>query len=66
MKDARLTLRISEQEKKEIEVIAAKRDVSVAQLVREVLRDYVAVNKSFQKIEITAEKLLGGQYNANI
>ena len=40
-KDARITLRISEQEKASIEAIAAKKDISVAQLVREVMRDFV-------------------------
>lgn len=41
IKDTKISLRISEQEKKQIEEAAARRDISVAQLIREAIRQYL-------------------------
>lgn len=41
MKDAKISVRLSEQEKKQLERIALNKDVSVAQIVREAIRKYM-------------------------
>ena len=39
MKDTKITIRISEAEKQKIFELAAKRDIPVSQLIRELCRD---------------------------
>ena len=39
MKDSNLTIRLSEQEKQKIKELAAKRDIPVSQLIRELCRE---------------------------
>lgn len=41
MKDARITIRINELEKEKIAAIAAKKDVPIAQIIREAIREYL-------------------------
>lgn len=45
MKDERITIRITEAEKERIKVIAAKRDIPVAQLIREAIKEYMEGGK---------------------
>ena len=40
-KDTKISLRISEQEKEAIEIVAALKDIPVAQLMREAIREYL-------------------------
>lgn len=42
MKDSTITVRISEQEKKMLMEVAARKDVAFSQLVREAIRQYIA------------------------
>jgi len=42
MKNSTITIRINEQEKERIAAIAAEKDVSVAQIIREAVREYIA------------------------
>ena len=44
MKTATIGLRISEQEKEQLEAIAAKRDVSLSQIIREIIKEYLKEN----------------------
>lgn len=39
MKDATITLRLTEEEKAKIREVAAKRDIPVSQLIRELCRE---------------------------
>lgn len=41
MKNSSITIRISEQEKEKITAIAASKDVPVAQIIREAIREYI-------------------------
>ena len=41
MKNSTITIRINEQEKTKIAEIAAAKDVPVAQIIREAIREYI-------------------------
>lgn len=41
MKNSTITIRINEQEKEKIAAIAAEKDVPVAQIIREAIREYL-------------------------
>ena len=44
MKNATISLRISEIEKKQLEQIAANKDIPISQLIRESIRYYLLMN----------------------
>lgn len=41
MKDEKITIRISEQEKTAIKAYAEKKDIPVSQIIREAIRNYI-------------------------
>lgn len=41
MKTATIGLRISEQEKAQLEIVAAKKDIPLSQLIREAIREFL-------------------------
>ena len=45
MKNATIGLRISEEEKQKLEEVAMIKDVSISQLIREMIRNYFGENK---------------------
>lgn len=45
MKDEKITIRISEEEKEQLKMIAAKRDIPMSQLIREAVRKLVETNQ---------------------
>ena len=40
-KDTTITIRITEQEKAQLKAIAARKDVPMSQLIRELVREYI-------------------------
>lgn len=45
MKDEKITIRISEEEKEQLKMIAAKRDIPMSQLIREAVRKLIETNQ---------------------
>ena len=45
MKDEKITIRINEEEKEQLKMIAAKRDIPMSQLIREAVRKLVETNQ---------------------
>lgn len=45
MKTATIGLRISEHEKKQLETIAAKKDIPLSQIIRELVKNYLKENE---------------------
>lgn len=45
MKDEKITIRISEEEKEQLKMIAAKRDIPMSQLIREAIRKLIETNQ---------------------
>ena len=45
MKDEKITIRISEEEKEQLKMIATKRDIPMSQLIREAVRKLVETNQ---------------------
>lgn len=41
MKTDKITIRISEEEKEQLKAIAAKKDVPMSQLIREMIKDFI-------------------------
>jgi predicted DNA binding CopG/RHH family protein len=41
MKNESITIRISEAEKEQLKAIAARKDVPMSQIIREVVKDYI-------------------------
>ena len=48
MKDAKITFRLSDEEKQKLEAIAKAKDIPVAQLIREAIRKEINNNGSTQ------------------
>lgn len=61
MKDATITIRISEQEKHYLMEAAARRDIALSQLIREALREYVEPTK--QELAVERFKAFAEQHN---
>lgn len=61
MKDATITIRISEQEKQYLMEAAARRDIALSQLIREALREYVEPTR--QELTVERFKAFVEQYN---
>ena len=62
MKDATITIRISEQEKHYLMEAAARKDIPLSQLIREALREYVEPTK--QQLTVERFKAFVEQYNS--
>ena len=45
MKDEKITIRISEEEKEQLKMIATKRDIPMSQLIREAVRKLIETNQ---------------------
>lgn len=45
MKDEKITIRISDEEKEQLKMIAAKRDIPMSQLIREAVRKLIETNQ---------------------
>ena len=45
MKDEKITIRISEEEKEQLKMIAAKRDIPMSQLIREAIRKLIETHQ---------------------
>ena len=45
MKDEKITIRISEEEKEQLKMIAAKRDIPMSQLIRKAVRKLIETNQ---------------------
>lgn len=45
MKDEKITIRINEEEKEQLKMIAAKRDIPMSQLIREAVRKLIETNQ---------------------
>ena len=41
MKDTSITIRLTEQEKERIKAVAAKKDIPVSQIIRELIKEYI-------------------------
>ena len=45
MKDEKITIRINEEEKEQLKMIAAKRDIPMSQLIREAVRKLIETSQ---------------------
>ena len=62
MKDEKITIRISEEEKEQLKMIAAKRDIPMSQLIREAVRKLVETNQEERVRDGYSSKLEDNNY----
>lgn len=62
MKDEKITIRISEEEKEQLKMIAAKRDIPMSQLIREAVRKLVETNQEERVKDGYSSKLEDNNY----
>lgn len=62
MKDEKITIRISEEEKKQLKMIAAKRDIPMSQLIREAVRKLIETNQEERVKDGYSSKLEDNNY----
>ena len=62
MKDEKITIRISEEEKEQLKMIAAKRDIPMSQLIREAVRKLVETNQEERVRDGYSSKLENNNY----
>ena len=62
MKDEKITIRISEEEKEQLKMIAAKRDIPMSQLIREAVRKLVETNQEERAKDGYSSKLEDNNY----
>ena len=62
MKDEKITIRISEEEKEQLKMIAAKRDIPMSQLIREAVRKLVETNQEERVKDGYSSKLENNNY----
>ena len=62
MKDEKITIRISEEEKEQLKMIAAKRDIPMSQLIREADRKLVETNQEERVKDGYSSKLEDNNY----
>lgn len=62
MKDEKITIRISEEEKEQLKIIAAKRDIPMSQLIREAVRKLIETNQEERVKDGYSSKLEDNNY----
>ena len=62
MKDEKITIRISEEEKEQLKMIAAKRDIPMSQLIREAVRKFIETNQEERVKDGYSSKLEDNNY----
>ena len=62
MKDEKITIRISEEEKEQLKMIAAKRDIPMSQLIREAVRKLIETNQEERVKDGYRSKLEDNKY----
>ena len=62
MKDEKITIRINEEEKEQLKMIAAKRDIPMSQLIREAVRKLVETNQEERVKDGYSSKLEDNNY----
>lgn len=62
MKDEKITIRISEEEKEQLKMIAAKRDIPMSQLIREAVRKFIETNQEERLKDGYSSKLEDNNY----
>lgn len=62
MKDEKITIRISEEEKEQLKMIAAKRDIPMSQLIREAVRKLIETNQEERVKDGYSSKLEDNNY----
>ena len=62
MKDEKITIRISEEEKEQLKMIAAKRDIPMSQLIREAVRKLIETNEEERVKDGYSSKLEDNNY----
>ena len=62
MKDEKITIRISEEEKEQQKMIAAKRDIPMSQLIREAVRKLIETNQEERVKDGYSSKLEDNNY----
>ena len=62
MKDEKITIRISEEEKEQLKMIAAKRDIPMSQLIREAVRKLIETNQEEKVKDGYSSKLEDNNY----
>lgn len=62
MKDEKITIRINEEEKEQLKMIAAKRDIPMSQLIREAVRKLIETNQEERVKDGYSSKLEDNNY----
>ena len=62
MKDEKITIRINEEEKEQLKIIAAKRDIPMSQLIREAVRKLIETNQEERVKDGYSSKLEDNNY----
>lgn len=62
MKDEKITIRISEEEKEQLKMIAAKRDIPMSQLIREAVKKLIETNQEERVKDGYSSKLEDNNY----
>ena len=62
MKDEKITIRISEEEKEQLKMIAAKRDIPMSQLIRKAVRKLIETNQEERVKDGYSSKLEDNNY----